>query len=128
MSFLTIQEREGGEEGTTHLEEAVAACRAALTELTRERVPLDWAKVQINLGAALRSLGERKKDAALLCEALEKQLMAWEVSVMDSPPIATSAANNAKSTLTILKNTFALSTYETCVAKHVEGLKRIGLF
>ena len=61
-----LGEREEGEGGTTHLQEAVAACRAALAELTRERVPLDWAKVQINLGAALRSLGERKKDATLL--------------------------------------------------------------
>ena len=37
----TLGERESG---NSRLEEAVAAYRAALTERTRERVPLDWAK------------------------------------------------------------------------------------
>ena len=41
------------ESGTERLEEAVAAYRAALEERTRERVPLDWATAQINLGIAL---------------------------------------------------------------------------
>ena len=41
------------ESGTARLEEAVAAYRAALEEWTRERVPLDWAETQNNLGAAL---------------------------------------------------------------------------
>ena len=42
------------ESGTARLEEAVAAYRAALEEWTRERVPLDWATTQNNLGNALR--------------------------------------------------------------------------
>jgi len=37
------------------LEEAVAAYQAALEEWTRERVPLDWAGIQNNLGNALSS-------------------------------------------------------------------------
>ena len=41
------------ESGTARLEEAVAAYRAALEEWTRERVPLDWAMTQNNLGNAL---------------------------------------------------------------------------
>jgi hypothetical protein len=49
-----------GESGTAHLEEAVAAYRAALEERTRERVPLDWAQTQMNLGTTLSSLGERE--------------------------------------------------------------------
>ena len=36
------------ESGTARLEEAVAAYRAALEECTRERVPLDWARAQVN--------------------------------------------------------------------------------
>ena len=36
------------------IEEAIAAYRAALEELTQERVPLDWAMTQNNLGGALR--------------------------------------------------------------------------
>jgi hypothetical protein len=43
------------------LQEAVAAYRAALEERTRERVPLDWAMTQMNLGcstsAPLRQIG-----------------------------------------------------------------------
>ncbi len=42
------------------------AYHAALEERTRERVPLDWAATQINLGNALATLGERESgtDAA----------------------------------------------------------------
>ena len=43
-----------------HLQEAVDAYRAALQEWTRERVPLDWATTQNNLGTALWRLGERE--------------------------------------------------------------------
>ena len=39
------------ESGTARLEEAVAAYRDALEERTRERVPLDWAMTQNNLGS-----------------------------------------------------------------------------
>lgn len=38
------------------LEEAVAACRVALTAYCREHVPLDWATTQDGLGNALRAL------------------------------------------------------------------------
>ena len=49
-ALWTLGERESG---TARLEEAVAAYRAALEEWTRERVPLDWATTQNNLGTAL---------------------------------------------------------------------------
>ena len=35
------------EAGTRRLEEAIVACQLALQELTRDRVPLDWAETQI---------------------------------------------------------------------------------
>ena len=49
------------ESGTARLDEAVAAFREALKEYTRERVPLDWAMTQNNLGNALQAwrAGER---------------------------------------------------------------------
>jgi tetratricopeptide (TPR) repeat protein len=47
------------------LHKAVFAFRQALTVITRERVPLDWAMTQNNLGTALAVLGERGDDAAL---------------------------------------------------------------
>jgi len=50
----------GRENGTAKLEEAAAAYREALKEQTRERVPLQWAGAQNNLGNALWRLGERE--------------------------------------------------------------------
>ena len=64
---LDLGERESG---TARLEEAVAAHRAALLEETRERVPLDWAMTQNNLGNALSTLGERESGTARLEEAV----------------------------------------------------------
>ncbi len=58
------------ESETGRLEEAVAAFRAALEERTRERVPLDWAMTQMNLGAALAHLGERESGTARLEQAV----------------------------------------------------------
>ena len=55
-----------GRAAPQRLEEAVAAYRAALQEQTRERVPLDWATTQNNLGNALssaRRAGERHRAA-----------------------------------------------------------------
>ena len=63
---MTLGERESG---TARLEEAVAAYRDALKERTRERVPLDWAMTQNNLGSALLRLGERESGTARLEEA-----------------------------------------------------------
>ena len=51
----------GGQGG---LENALVAYREALQERTRERVPLDWAATQNDLGRALVSTGVRGDDAA----------------------------------------------------------------
>ena len=58
------------ESGTARLEKAAAAYRAALEEQTRERVPLDWARTQINLGITLQTLGERESGTTRLEEAV----------------------------------------------------------
>ena len=42
----------------------------ALKEHTRERVPLDWAMTQNNLGAALTTLGKRESGTERLEPAL----------------------------------------------------------
>ena len=52
------------------LEEAVVAFREALKERSRERVPLEWARVQSNLGDALAHLGERESGTTKLEEAV----------------------------------------------------------
>ncbi len=46
--------------GTAQLEAAITAFRAALQEYTRDRVPLQWAMTQIDLGGVLSTLGERE--------------------------------------------------------------------
>jgi tetratricopeptide (TPR) repeat protein len=48
------------------LEEAVTAHQAALQEYAYERLPLEWAANQYNLGRALLSLGQRESGTARL--------------------------------------------------------------
>ena len=48
----------------------MAAYRAALGELTQERVPLKWAMTQNNLGVALMTLGERESGTTSLAPRL----------------------------------------------------------
>ena len=57
----------------------MAAYRAALEERSRERVPLDWAMTQNNLGTALTRLGERESGTARLEEAVAAYRAALEV-------------------------------------------------
>jgi tetratricopeptide (TPR) repeat protein len=59
------------ESGTETLAKAVDAFREAQKELTRERVPLDWAMTQNNLGTALRGLGERESGTETLRKAVD---------------------------------------------------------
>lgn len=58
------------ESGAVRLEQAVAAYHAALRERTQERVPLDWAKTQNNLGNVLLRLGDRESGTIHLEEAV----------------------------------------------------------
>ncbi|MEN9895159.1 MAG: hypothetical protein RIR97_1011, partial [Pseudomonadota bacterium] len=48
----------------------VAAYQEALQERTRERMPLDWAMTQMNLGSALQTLGQRESSSERLQEAV----------------------------------------------------------
>jgi tetratricopeptide (TPR) repeat protein len=75
------------ESGAARLEEAVAACRAALEEFTRERVPLQWAMTQTNLGIALKTLGERDGGTARLEEAVTAYRAALEEYTPDRVPL-----------------------------------------
>src|SRR5262249_52300493 len=68
------------ESGTARLEEAAAAHRNALMEWTRERVPLQWAQTQNNLGLALQTIAARESGTARLEEAItahRNALMEW---------------------------------------------------
>ena len=66
------------ESGTARLKEAVRAYRLALEEQSRDRVPLEWARTQNNLGNALSILGERESGTARLKEAIAAYRAALE--------------------------------------------------
>jgi hypothetical protein len=68
-----------GETATGRLKDPVAAYREALTEYTRERMPLDCARIRNNLGTALQRLGERQSGTQRLEEAREAIGLAWRV-------------------------------------------------
>ncbi len=68
-------------------EEAVAAYRAALQERTRERVPLDWAMTQNNLGNALQRLGGRESGTARLDEAVAAYRAALQERTRERAPL-----------------------------------------
>lgn len=76
IALASLGERESG---TACWEQAVAAHRAALQEYTRDRVPLDWAQTQNNLGNALSSLGERESGTARLEQARRHIEDVWHV-------------------------------------------------
>jgi hypothetical protein len=69
-SCLAPAVRAERESGIGNLEQAVAAYREALKEMTRERAPLDWATTQMNLGTALGTLGERESGTGKLEQAV----------------------------------------------------------
>ena len=71
----------------------MSAFRNALAERSREKVPMDWAMTQNNLGAALQSLGKRQEGNQLLDESVtayenalqeitrEKLPMSWAMTL-----------------------------------------------
>ena len=65
----------------------MAAFRLALQELTRERVPLEWARTQMNLGNALVRLGEREAGTARLEEAVAAFRLALEEMTRERVPL-----------------------------------------
>jgi hypothetical protein len=75
------------ESGTARLEEAVTAYRAALEEWTRERVPLQWATTEMNLGNAFASLGRRESGTAHLEEAVAAYRAALEERTRERVPL-----------------------------------------
>jgi hypothetical protein len=72
----------------------VAAHRAALEERTRDRVPLDWAATQNNLGTALKTLGERESGTARLEEAVTAYRAALAERTRDRVPLDWATTQN----------------------------------
>ena len=77
----------GRKKGTEQLAAAVAAYRSALEERTRERVPLEWAMTQENLGTALLVLGGRESGTTHLEEAVNAYRAALEERTRGRVPL-----------------------------------------
>jgi tetratricopeptide (TPR) repeat protein len=76
------------------LQNSITAYREALKELTRERVPLDWAAIQNNLGGALRVLGVRENGTARLEEAVVAFQEALKERTREVAPMSWAATQN----------------------------------
>ena len=61
---------------------------------TRERVPLDWARTQNNLGTALSTLGERESGTARLEEAVAAYRAALEERTRERVPLDWATTQN----------------------------------
>ena len=118
----TLGERESG---TAQLEEAVAAYREALKEWTRERVPLDWATTQNNLGNALSTLGERESGTAQLEEAVAAYREALKERTRERVPLDWAMTqNNLGNALRALgERESGTAQLEEAVAAYREALK-----
>ena len=94
------------------IEEAIAAYRAALEERTQERVPLDWAMTQNNLGNALSDLGRMRGSEALIEEAIAAYRAALEELTQERVPLDWAMTQNnlgaALSDLGLLRGSEAL--------------------
>ena len=76
------------------LKEAVVAFRAALEEFTRDRMPLEWAIMQNNLGNALRAFGEREEGTDRLEEAVSAYRATLEEWTHERAPMQWAGTNN----------------------------------
>ncbi|MBV8612623.1 MAG: tetratricopeptide repeat-containing protein, partial [Acetobacteraceae bacterium] len=65
----------------------VTVYRDALQVWTRERVPLNWATTQNNLGTALQALGERESGTARLEQAVDAYRNALEERTRERVPL-----------------------------------------
>jgi hypothetical protein len=94
------------ETGTAHLEQAISAHREALKELTRERAPIQWIAVQMDIGIALEKFGERESGTAHLEQAISTYREALRELARDrAPPLWAALQINLGNALTILGST-----------------------
>jgi hypothetical protein len=92
------------------LEEAVTAYRDALLERTRERVPLQWATTQNNLGNALWRLGARESGTARLEEAVTASRDALLERTRERVPLQwATTQNNLKIALRLIEERLAIT-------------------
>jgi tetratricopeptide (TPR) repeat protein len=86
------------------LRSAIEVFRDALEKRTRERVPLDWAMTQNNLGNALATLGQRENGTERLLEAVVAYRDALEERTRERVPLQWAMTQNNLGTAQTLLN------------------------
>jgi tetratricopeptide (TPR) repeat protein len=107
------------------LEAAIAAYREALKERTRERVPVDWAMTQNNLGIALLRLSGRENSTARLEEAVAVYREALKEWTRERVPLhwAMTQNNLGIALLRLGERENSVARLEEAVAAYHEALK-----
>jgi tetratricopeptide (TPR) repeat protein len=125
-AFALGEYRLGEERGDNErLVNAIAYFRKVLEEWPRERVPLDWAMTQNNLGGALVRLGERESGTARLQEAVAAFREALKECMRERAPLAWATTQNNLSTalMRIGERETGTARLEQAVAAFREALK-----
>ena len=87
--------RQGDEQGdNAALRKSIETWHLVLEQRTRERVPLEWAMTQSNLGNALEALGERESGTARLEEAVAVYRAALEERTRERVPLEWAMTQN----------------------------------
>ena len=118
--------RQGEEFGdNAALVDAIARYRALLDRRPRERVPLDWAMTQNNLGNALRTLGERESGTARLDEAITAYREALKEWTRERVPLdwAMTQNNLGNALLRLGERESGTARLDEAVAAYREALK-----
>lgn len=84
LSYTVLGDQTGQE---VWLDRAISAFREALKEWTRERVPLEWAGTQNNLGNVLGMLGSRRYNFGKLEEAVAAYHQALKEHTRERVPL-----------------------------------------
>jgi tetratricopeptide (TPR) repeat protein len=114
--------RQVGEKGdNAAIGEAIRAYRDLVAQRPRERVPLDWAMTQNNLGNALQTLGQRESGTARLEEAVQAYRQALAERTRERVPLDWAMTqNNLGSALQTLgereSGTARLEEASACIA------------
>ena len=122
VSLRTYGEQAGSNQA---LHESASFYKEVLKEYTRERVPLQWAATQSNLGAALLTLGERENGTQRLEEAVTTFRDALKERTRDRVPLqwATTQNNLGNALLRLGERENGTQRLEEAVTAYRDALK-----
>jgi hypothetical protein len=121
MAFYKLGMEFGDNESAT--ESITLYCETVLPLAPRERVPLDWAMTQMNLGNALLDLGRRESGTARLEDAIVAYDAALEECTRERVPLdwANSSGNQGVALATLAKHTGDVGMARTALAQLTEA-------